>query len=377
MPRLRHIALVFDRSHTYGRGILEGIYDYAKDLPTWRLVMCEHSASGLRRALSAEHDGVIAFLNKTELMEIAAGAGRPVVNVSGALEPGSIPLVTTDNEQVGRLAARYLIDHGHRRLACYHRESPYGRQRAAGFIAEAAAHGVQVLELCGSKRLQQMRRLKALPRPLGLFVESDAEAVHVPRVLRSLRLRVPADVALLGVDADDFLCRICDPQLSSIRLPLHGIGQSAARILRDLMHGLPPPPGPIKLPPAGVHPRASVEMARVDDPDLAAALAFIRASVARPIGASDVCEAVATSRSGLERRFRLLLQRSPYEEIQRVRIARARDLLLETSTPVYQIARQCGFRSAERFCHAFRRSEGISPGAYRQAARENLVGRIV
>lgn len=83
------------------------------------------------------------------------------------------------------------------------------------------------------------------------------------------------------------------------------------------------------------------------------------------IGVADVRDAVATSRRSLERRFVRAVGRSIGDQIARVHIERAKDLLVRTDLTMPQVAQLSGFTNAKRFSKAFRRSEKTTPTDYR------------
>ena len=98
-------------------------------------------------------------------------------------------------------------------------------------------------------------------------------------------------------------------------------------------------------------------------------MGFIRAHAADPIQVSDVLRAVPVSRSWLERQFQKTLRRTPAEEIRRVHLERAKQLLAGTDLPVPQVAVSSGFRSREYLAFAFKQSTGLTPREYRTRIR--------
>jgi len=63
----------------------------------------------------------------------------------------------------------------------------------------------------------------------------DVRARHVLEACRSLGLRVPHEVAVIGVDDDEFVCELSDPPLSSVAQAARRVGHEAARLLDRLM----------------------------------------------------------------------------------------------------------------------------------------------
>jgi LacI family transcriptional regulator len=56
-------------------------------------------------------------------------------------------------------------------------------------------------------------------------------------ICRQSGLRVPEDIALLGVDNDEVVCDLVTPRLSSISRPMTEIGFAAARTMAAILHG--------------------------------------------------------------------------------------------------------------------------------------------
>ena len=121
--------------------------------------------------------------------------------------------------------------------------------------------------------------------------------------------------------------------------------------------------------PVRVVARRSTDTHATEDHDLAQAVRFIQDNVVRPIGVRDVVERVGCSRRSLELRFQRMLGRSINEEIQQIRIERAKNLLAETDLSVAGVAEALGFSSSNYMIRLFRRKVGISPTAYRSRLR--------
>ena len=187
----------------------------------------------------------------------------PVVNIAGALRHTGVPRVMVDQEAVGRLAAEHFLERGFRRLAYFGEEGMwYSQQRQHGFIERIAQAGGQcsVLEAPTFSpshpwyRWQGLlvRWLKTLKPPVGLMAVHDYRARMVLDACLQIGLRVPDDVALIGVDNDEIACEFGKVPLTSI--PCNGWqeGYEAAALLDRLMSGKPPPKHDILIPPEAV-----------------------------------------------------------------------------------------------------------------------------
>jgi LacI family transcriptional regulator len=193
--------------------------------------------------------------------------------------------------------------------------------------------------------------------------------VQVAEACRQVGLRVPEDVALLGVDDDELDCELTRPRLSSVIVPAERIGYEAAALLDRLLAGERPPAEPILLPPTGVATRRSTEMLALADREVVAAVRFIREHAHLPLRVRDVLREVAVGRRTIERRCHKALGWGLGEEIRRVHLERARRLLARTELPMKAVAQQAGFSDFRHLAVVFRQELGLSPTAYRRQMR--------
>jgi len=114
--------------------------------------------------------------------------------------------------------------------------------------------------------------------------------------------------------------------------------------------------------------RRSTDVLALDDRDVAAAVRFIREQACQGIGVEAVARHVALSYSTLQRRFQAALSRSVHDEILRVRIQRATELLAETQLPLARVAELSGFGHQEYLGAVFKAHLGQPPRQYRTEA---------
>jgi LacI family transcriptional regulator len=210
--------------------------------------------------------------------------------------------------------------------------------------------------------------LKSLPKPVGLMACNDICGREVLQACAAAGLRVPDDVAVVGVDNDELMCELSSPPLSSIALDVEKAGYEAARLLDSLMSGHLAEERVVQVEPVYVVTRQSSEIMAPDDPCVATALQYIKTHAGQPIGVSHVVEQTNASRRTLERRFSRALGRSISSEITQRRLERAKRLLLETDLPSYRVAAAAGFGTIKTFNRVFRRALGVSPRRFRQNA---------
>jgi LacI family transcriptional regulator len=386
------VAVVVDPSLPYDREIAKGVAQYAREVGTWRLYIEEEAPRRLPDFATWAGHGVIASFDDERIAGVVAAAGLPAVAVGGGggyYDPATgIPYVDTDNEQVAVLAAEHLLECGLASCGYYGlapaRTTGWSDIRGGAFAARLAAVGKACVELVARHEATQWRNLQeelvgwltSLPLPVGIMACDDVRARHVLEACRTAGLRVPHDVAVIGVDDDDLLCEFSDPPLSSVRQAARRIGFEAARVLEGLMR----PAGPrhkrkkpakaerIVVPPLGVVARRSTQTIAVADPAIAAVVRLVRDRACGRLAIRDVVHESGLSRWMLEDRFRQAVGHTVHEDILRVRLAEAQRLVITTDMPLKAIAPRAGFRSVAYMTTLFRRHLGTTPAALRRDA---------
>ena len=202
--------------------------------------------------------------------------------------------------------------------------------------------------------------------PLAALVTLDNFCRYLADACLRRGLRIPEDVALIGFGNEPLTCARPEPSLSSFDLGYERIGYESAALLDRLMDGEPAPQSPIWLEPKELVLRRSTDIYVVNDPLVAVALRYIAEHSHEGIRIEDVAaHSHATVRS-LERHFREALGRTMMDEIARLRLQRAKRLLVESDEQIKHVASNCGFRTVRHFNWAFVRAEGMSPGDYRR-----------
>ncbi len=383
MRQTLRIGLVFNHNLAYSRGVLRGIKHYAQRQPHWILVPLDTEGLTLPAQRALRPAGLIAHVFSVFLAKTLRALRRPLVNTSAVLRDLPFPRVGVDHVAVGRLAAEHLRERGLRHFAFVgHPRHLYATQREEGFRQGLAAAGSN-LACYYERRDRSYRRrgqllaldvdlqrwLRTLPTPVGIFACHDVWGLQVVEACRLAELRVPEDVAIVGVDNDDLLCELARPSLSSVAVPAERIGSEAAGLLNRLLAGAKPPRQPLLIPPLGVVARQSSDVLALRDPDVAAAVRFIRDHGHLDVTVADVLREVPVGRRSLERRFRALLERGVWEEIRRIHLERARELLATTALSMTEVAEQAGFTDQQQLSRVFRQETGLTPTAYRRQFR--------
>lgn len=382
--KLIRIGFAVNHSYAFYRSLLRGVAQFAETRPHWVFtsVIPEQQTLGGTRS-RFRPDGLIASVHSKSMMKTLSSWRRPVVNVSNVLPSPLLPRVGVNNTCVGQLAAAHFLERGLRHFAFFGSpDSQFSTERRDAFCQalHAAGHTVACQHSPPERPYDQLDRrwdidlstyrwLRGLPTPIGLFVPSDNWGFQLSQACREVDLRVPEDVALLGVDDDDLNCELARPRLSSVIVPAMRIGYEAAALLDRLLDGEKSPEGPILIPPPGIATRRSTEALAIDDAEVIVAVRFIREHAHLPIDVSDVVREVALGRRTLERRCQVALGWGLAEEIRRAHRERACRLLARTDLSMQVVAQQSGYSDFRHMAVAFRRKLGLTPTAYRRQAR--------
>ena len=392
MRKLPRVALLVESSRTYGRGVLRGIARYAHAHGPWSFFLIERDLhGGIPDILKAwRGDGIIARIEDRRMAKRLLALRCPVVDVLGQENFAGIPSFDTDAAAVAEVAVKFFLRAGFQHFAFIgYPGLPFSDHRQAAFEKQLREQGRTVVFLPRPLARRRPRYIQAVERegiaaerviarwlrqqahPLAVLACNDVCAQQVLNACREQGLRVPEEIAVMGVDNDDVLCDICDPPLTSIEPDAERLGYDAAATLHRLMRGEPSDNSVTLVPPVRLVERASTDTVASEDPVVVAAIRFIRDHLGEGIAVKDVAAQLERSRSDLEKRFGLGLQTSVRSEILRLRLARACSLLLETDLNLDQTAIKVGFATAAHLCRVFQRQFHQTPTAYRHAHTNN------
>jgi LacI family transcriptional regulator len=391
---MRTVGLLIESSRAYGRGLLRGIARFMRMHNDWSIIYQERT---LRDAdplgLAEKHcDGVLARIDTRQQLDWLLELNVPVVELRGSWDHPRFPRIISDDRAVAEIAAQHLLARRCPYFAfCGFAGADYSQTRrdhfcaairAAGYLPDvyespAAPHGADTAayEVTAAAHEREMGSwLSRLPHPTSLMACNDVCGRQVIDLCHVHGLRVPDQIAVIGVDNDEVLCDLAEPTMSSVILSTERMGYEAAELLSTMMDGTEPSKHEFLIPPIGVMKRHSTDSAVVDDPCIAAALAFIREKACTGINVEHVLDHLAdrellVSRSTLDRRFRKRLRCSPKDQIIDTRLERVRQLLLETTYSVERIAELVGFASSSQLATAFKHRTGKTPSEFRAGAR--------
>lgn len=376
-PYMKKVLVATTISGVAGRNCLSGIFDYVNRGKDWSISFMQGAGDidegMVNAALQNGVDGIIvAFGRKTAAFELLLSTGLPVVQIENPdndtkVKRSRFALIQNDDVEVGITAANHLRGIGTFRSYTFvptPQRTAWSLLRERGFRTKLMESGIQVRTF-RPEHADLTQFLKTLDQPAAVFCATDLEAAGVLSACKKLKIKVPGQFAVIGVDDDELICGMTRPTLTSIRTDDAGLGRHAAMELDRMMNGRKPSSVPVKLPPVGVSDRDSTRTIPPAAHLIRRAIEIINSEYSDGITPADVARRLGVSESLLRLRFRTMNRKSVRDELCDVRIAAAMKLLSRTTEPVSRIASHCGFSSAAVFSHAFCKRTGVSPLRWR------------
>jgi LacI family transcriptional regulator len=378
VKRTKKVALMFPIARAGEGQMLRGVTDYALQRGAWTFDMNPEAFDvSIRTLVRWSGDGVLTCLRTEAQVRAAQSLKVPVVNLAGSLPPCGLPRVMVDQEAIGRMAAEHLLDRGLLRAAYFGQQGVwYSQQRERGFVRRMKQAGGECSVLrapCRFGAIHPWHRwrdrleqwLKTLRFPVGILSVHDYRARMVLDACLHLKLRVPHDVALVGVDNNEVACEFSSIPLTSVARNSWREGYEAAALLDRLMAGKQPPKHDILIPPDRVVVRRSTDLEAMDDPHVAAATRLIHEHLGEPFGIKNLENRLGVSRRYLYYRFKQCLNCTPHQYISRARIERAKRLLAgPNKLKLHDIAEACGFSDTRCLRQVFQRITGQTLAEY-------------
>lgn len=384
-PAVRNVLLVLRLSYASHREILQGISQAVRPHGLWRFRVIDYSTDPdggqLGAALAAGGtDGVIAA--SVGHRAVAAGLrgwngplvaiGSPGAATQPAGRTAPFDTVGNDDRAIGRCGAKFLESLGRfRSFGFAMPDSTLHDARLDGFLERLSGRGIPVeaFRRSGENGEPPGDWLESLPKPAAVMAHQDNFALDLLAAAAARGLRVPEDVAVVGVDNDEWLCETATPPLTSVAPDHVRVGELAARTLRRRFAKPDAPGSSSSVAAATVVERGSTRAVPPAVVLAERARDYIRRNATRGIGASDVVAHLGVSRSLAALRFREVYGESICGAILGQRIAEAKRRLRETDAPAGKIAAACGFRSEKHAMRVFKARVGIPMTLWRAGGR--------
>jgi DNA-binding LacI/PurR family transcriptional regulator len=236
-------VIVPELSEGYFTMVMNGVEDYLMQAGYLHYVVCHQGRADLideypRLLIKRSVDGFL--LVNTSLNE---PVNQPVVSISGHREMKGVTNVILNHDRSATLALKHLYDLGHRRIAFMkgQRHALDSETRWESIADIARKMGIVLVpELCVYLEANSwspelgypvVRDLLKRTRDFtAIFCFNDIAAIGAVRALADAGLSCPGDISVVGFD-DIASAMYQTPSLTTVRQPLHRMGQTAAQML--------------------------------------------------------------------------------------------------------------------------------------------------
>lgn len=325
-------------------------------------------------------DGCIAMIESDETFEYLRSKNIPIIDLGLRDHQIPIPRMTTDNEKIGKLAVEHLREFGHKEIFVIdHGKNIMFKERLKSLQKYSRINDCKVTILKSASEIQnevlyeledilEQRGQKLRESSLGFFAFNDSIAADLISLCLRNDVRVPENIAILGVDNDDLIISSLILGLSSVDSDQEGLGKSSAKLMYELLNtdGMKDNENIYRHAPKGVITRRSTDCYAVRNPLVSNALHWIQNNFYKGIQATDVASAMSVTQQGLQKAFATNYIRSPGNEIRHQRLEAVAFLLKTTNANLNTIAKNCGFYSVNSLINSFRKKYKTTPGKFRE-----------
>ncbi len=380
-----------DFSEAYPRRLLIGVAKYAHDIgEAWtlcRLNTIVRDKYGIDAivdyAVRFQADVVIGQFYESDDLSAFTKAGIIPIAQEFSSRSSDVINITGEHFKAGKIGAEYYINKGFHNFAYLGiKDVSWSDERLDGFkqtinnlgkgfsFSEFKLPHSTIWQNYDMTELSMW--LKSLPKPVALMACDDNQAFLIVEVCRNLainenaaKMRIPDDVAILGVDNDESICCLSYPNLSSINQEVEKAGYELARYIDNLLKNPDKPKRDIIVSVGNIISRQSSDIFVNDDPCIAKVLRYIHENIASKMSVNDIVSEVPLSRRLLESRFKKEMGTSIYDYIIRIRIEKIAELLSEGKA-VSEAAFELGLTDIKNVSRSFKKLMGCTPSEYRE-----------
>lgn len=377
------LILLTDFTEAFAQYLLKGILKYSKGREPW--VVCRMPPSYKQRygiegvldwAKKWEADAIIAQFDVEDNVSAFATNGIVAVAQDYKSRFSSIPNITSDYRLAGRMAADFFRQKGYRNFAFFgYKDVVWSTERCEGFYNRITDYGFassfyeyhneQIENLWFYESTPLIKWLKSLPVPTALMACDDNQAIKITEACRMVGLKIPEEIAVLGVDNDTVICNLSDPPLSSLHMNIEMGGYDAAALIDKMIKNGRESYSDIYIKPLNIISRISTDIYSTDDPYVLKAIKCIHQNLSSKLSVEEIVKQVPLSRRLLEMRFKNVTGEPIYQYILKIRMDYFAQLLLTSNDPISEIAMSVGFIDYKNFARQFRILKNCSPSEYR------------
>ena len=377
------VILLIDCTSEFDRKLLRGMMRYSKENGPWLFYRTpsDNPFNGTQEEWIAnwakewKADAIIGRWDENKL-HLLDDLDIPIVLQNTKSRSDIYSNLTGDYIGTGQLAARYFRKKFYTSYAFFGRKDIiWSQERERGFreevMKENSRYSVFEEEIGTVYNREELTDwLMSLPKGTGLFCSNDAQALTITETCMIAGIKVPEDIAVLGVDDDDLICEISDPTISSIQLEVERGGYETCRLLHQQILSKKRKPFNVVISPSEVKERNSTLANNISDQHIKNVVRFIEENYKHDISMEDIFQLVPLSRRSVEMRFKRATGMTIYQYLLNKRIEHLAYLLITSDRPYIDLSYEVGFRDVANVSRTFRKYKGCSPLEYRRKHRQ-------
>ena len=364
------VLAVSSTVHKANADYLAGILRYASGRQDWRLwlfnPLADYSYGDVLPARRAS--GVIANgFDEVPLESRRPRNRRACVVISDCATDSGVSSVLCDNAAVARAAADFFLSRKFRNFAFAEAPLPeaFSVERLDAFAA-AVSPGCSSFTNLSAGSPDFAKWLRRLPRPCALFAANDRIAKVAADICRLSGVRVPQEIAILGVDDEEMVCNFTSPTLSSVRPAFETGGYMAAELLDSIMRGKTRKEVHLRYGVTGIVERDSTAISSAEVSSSSALEAYIRQHARAEMTTETAVRAVGRDGVRIRRAYREAYGRTVCRGIQDARLREVQKLLQKTRVPIGAIGPMCGFGNEFYLKTLFKSRFGMTMSQWRK-----------
>ena len=378
------LLFITDYTEQFPYRLLRGILSYAGETEPW--VVCRMNTDNKRQmgmrgvidwAKRWKADVVIGQFDPDDDVSLFERNGIVAIAQDYITKFRSIPNITADYDLTGSMVAKRFLSRGFKNFAFFgYHNVCWSDERYEGFrkpIEEAGLeknlhfYNVQEINHIWAYNAPLLAGwLKKLPKPIGIMACDDNQGNILVQACNYHGIKIPSEVAVIGVDNDEIICNLTYPALSSVDVNIEGGGYEVARLAERMVKERDFRGEDIVLHPMHIVSRTSSNIYSTKDADVLAALEYISANREHKISVGDILKQVPLSRRLLEQRFLKVTGYTIYKYISLMRMERFAQLLISSKDSIADIAARLDEPDTKSISRRFQALWGCTPSEYRQ-----------
>lgn len=201
----------------------------------------KHEKEGLKSLLARSVDGIIVVPcgSSPEYLETICKQATPILLIDRYFTETSLPYVCTDNYKGALDATQFLINNGHKKIACIQGvvHSMTVKERIRGYTDALRANGLDDYKHISGEDfsiqngyIETKLILSSKNCPTAIFTMSNTILLGAIKAIREAELSIPNDISIISFDDNKYL-DFLNPAITRVAQPTDNIGKLSIKIL--------------------------------------------------------------------------------------------------------------------------------------------------